>query len=158
MQITITKTEQEFDLTAAWRIIGQIINKPNAVIGLSTGRTTKAMHELVSEIHKKYPFDVSNITLFNIDEITNVPREYVGSCYAMILNEIAAPLGIPEENYIMPPTYSNDFEAECKLFEHRITERGNVDLQILGIGTNGHIGFNQPGTPFESETWVSKMD
>jgi glucosamine-6-phosphate deaminase len=158
MKITITKNEQEFNITAAWRIIAQMLEKPNAVIGLSTGQTTIDMHRIVSEIHKQYPFDVSGITLFNVDELTNLPREYAGSCYTMILNQIAGPLGIPEENFIMPPTMSDNFEEECLLFEKRLAERGGADLQMLGIGSNGHIGINQPGTPFESETWVSPMD
>ena len=158
MKITITKSEEEFDITAAWRIIAQMLEKRNAVIGLSTGQTTIGMHRIVSEIYKKYPFDVSRITLFNVDELTNLPREYAGSCYTMILNQIAGPLGIAEENFIMPPTLSDDFVAESLLFEKRLAERGGADLQMLGIGSNGHIGINQPGTPFESETWVSPMD
>jgi glucosamine-6-phosphate deaminase len=158
MKITITKNEQEFDITAAWRIIGQMLEKPKAVIGLSTGQTTMGMHAAVSAIHAQYPFDVSGITLFNVDELTNLPREYAGSCYTMILNQLAGHLGITEENFIMPPTLSGDFEAECLLFEKRLAERGGADLQMLGIGGNGHIGINQPGTPFESETWVSPMD
>jgi glucosamine-6-phosphate deaminase len=158
MKITITKDEQEFNITAAWRIIAQMLEMPNAVIGLSTGQTTIDMHRIVSEIHAQYPFDVSGITLFNVDELTNLPREYAGSCYTMILNQIVGPLGIPEENFIMPPTMSADFEAESRLFEKRLAERGGADLQMLGIGSNGHIGINQPGTPFESETWVSPMD
>jgi glucosamine-6-phosphate deaminase len=158
MKITIAKNEREFDVTAAWRIIGQMLEKPDSVIGLSTGQTTLQMHAIVSQIHAQYPFDVSRITLFNVDELTNLPREYAGSCYTMILNQIAGPLGIPEENFIMPPTLSDDFEAEARLFEKRLTERGGVDLQMLGLGANGHIGINQPGTPFESETWVSPMD
>ena len=158
MKITISVSEHEFDRIAAWRIIAQMLEKPDAVIGLSTGQTTKEMHEIVSKIFSQYPFDVSRITLFNVDELTNLPREYSGSCYTMILNQLAAPLRIPEENFIMPPTMSHDFEAECKLFEKRLAERGGADLQMLGIGANGHIGINQPGTPFESETWVSPMD
>jgi glucosamine-6-phosphate deaminase len=158
MKITIAKNEREFDVTAAWRIIAQMLKKPDAVIGLSTGQTTINMHAIVSEIFAKYPFDVSRITLFNVDELTNLPREYAGSCYTMILNQLAAPLNIPEENFIMPPTMSDDFENECKIFEQRLAERGGADLQMLGLGTNGHIGINQPGTPFESETWVSPMD
>src|SRR6185312_11015478 len=158
MKITICKDEQEFNITAAWRIIAQMLEKPNAVIGLSTGQTTIDMHRIVSEIYQKYPFDVSNITLFNVDELTNLSRDYAGSCYTMILNQIAGPIGIPEENFIMPPTLSDDFEAEALLFEKRLAERGGADLQMLGIGSNGHIGINQPGTPFESETWVSPMD
>lgn len=158
MKITIAKTEEEFDRIAAWRIIAQMLEKNNAVIGLSTGQTTYGMHAVVSKIYQQYPFDVSNITLFNVDELTNLPREYAGSCYTMILNQLAGPLGIPEENFIMPPTLSDDFENECRIFEARLAERGGADLQMLGIGMNGHIGINQPGTPFESETWVSPMD
>lgn len=158
MKITITRNEQEFDTTAAWRIIAQMLEKANAVIGLSTGQTTIGMHRIVSHIYAQYPFDVSRITLFNVDELTNLPREYAGSCYTMILNQLAAPLGIPEENFIMPPTMSDDFEREARLFEQRLAERGGADLQMLGIGSNGHIGINQPGTPFESDTWVSPMD
>src|SRR6201986_1824795 len=158
MKITITKNEEEFNITAAWRIIAQMLEKPNAVIGLSTGQTTIDMHRIVSDIHKQYPFDVSRITLFNVDELTNLSRDYAGSCYTMILNQIAGPLGIPEGNFIMPPTLSDDFETEALLFEKRLAERGGADLQMLGIGANGHIGINQPGTPFESETWVSPMD
>ena len=158
MKITIAQTEEEFDRMAAWRIIAQMIEKPNAVIGLSTGQTTYGMHAIVSDIFRQYPFDVANISLFNVDELTNLPREYAGSCYTMILNQLAGPLGIPEENFIMPPTLSDDFENECRIFEQRLAERGGADLQMLGIGMNGHIGINQPGTPFESETWVSPMD
>jgi glucosamine-6-phosphate deaminase len=158
MKITIAKTESEFDRIAAWRIIAQMLQKADSVIGLSTGQTTKGMHDIVSEIFGLYPFDISRITLFNVDELTNLPREYSGSCYTMIMNQLAIPLGIPEENFIMPPTMSDNFEAECILFEKRLAERGGADLQMLGIGGNGHIGINQPGTPFESETWVSPMD
>src|SRR5580698_940571 len=135
-----------------------MMEKKNAVIGLSTGQTTINMHGIVAAIYAQYPFDVSRNTLFNVDELTNLPREYAGSCYTMILNQLAGPLGIPQENVIMPPTLSDDFEAECRLFEKRLAERGGADLQMLGIGANGHIGINQPGTPFESQTWVSPMD
>jgi glucosamine-6-phosphate deaminase len=158
MKITIAKDEQEFDRTAAWRIIAMMLEKPNAVIGLSTGQTTMGMHKIVSTIFTQFPFDVSGITIFNVDELTNLPREYSGSCYTMILNQLVAPLGIPEKNFIMPPTMSDDFNMECLLFEKQLAERGGADLQMLGIGSNGHIGINQPGTPFESETWVSPMD
>ncbi|HVY73521.1 MAG TPA: glucosamine-6-phosphate deaminase [Puia sp.] len=158
MKITILDSEKAFDQAAAWRIITQMLMNPESVIGLSTGQTTIGMHRIVSHIHSLYPFDVSRITLFNVDELTNLPREYAGSCYTMILNQLAGPLGIPEENFIMPPTLSDDFEKEARLFEERLAARGGADLQMLGIGANGHIGINQPGTPFESETWVSPMD
>lgn len=158
LKVTIAKNEAEFDRMAAWRIISEMLANPKAVIGLSTGQTTTNMHAIVSDIYRQYPFDVSQITLFNVDELTNLSREYKGSCYTMIKDQIAAPLGIKEENFIMPPTISDDFERESKVFQEELERRGGADLQMLGLGMNGHIGINQPGTPFESETWVSPMD
>lgn len=158
MNIVIAKDEHEFDVMAAWEIIGQMLRKPDSVIGLSTGQTTKNMHAIVSDIYRQYPFDTSRVTLFNVDELTNLPRSYPGCCYTMIAEQIARPLGIPNERFIMPATISSDYEGECRKFQSAIEERGGIDLQMLGLGYNGHIGINQPGTPFGSETWVSPMD
>jgi glucosamine-6-phosphate deaminase len=156
--ITIAKNEAEFDTLAAWRIIREILSHPQAVIGLSTGRTTKNIHAVVRRIYQQYPFDVSGVTLFGVDEVVNVPREYEGACYTMLKNQLIDALGIPEENFIMPPTTSDNWNRDCRLFQETLAERGGIDLQILGLGMNGHLGFNQPGTPFESEMYVSKMD
>jgi len=158
MEITIAKNEREFDTIAAWRIIGQILEKPNSVIGLSTGQTTGRMHQIVSDIYRQYPFPTDQVVLFNVDELTNLDRSYRGSCYSMIYRQLVEPLQIPEEHFIMPPTRSEDFEKECRSFEEKIAAHGGADLQMLGIGWNGHIGINQPGTPFERQTWVSPMD
>ncbi len=158
MKITVCKDEQEFDVTAAWRIIGQMLRKPDSVIGLSTGQTTKNMHAIVSDIYRQYPFDTGRVTLFNVDELTNLPRSYAGCCYTMIAEQIARPLNIPDERFLMPRTLCDDFEAECRNFQQALEARGGIDLQMLGLGYNGHIGINQPGTPFGSETWVSPMD
>ena len=158
MKITVVQNETEFDALAAWRIIGEILNKPKAVIGLSTGRTTKNLHEIIARIYKMYPFDISNLTLFGLDEVTNVPRNYAGACYTMLKTELIDDLGINENNFIMPPTLSDDFGKECIRFQRAIEKRGGIDLQLLGIGENGHLGFNQPGSPFGGETWVTKMD
>jgi glucosamine-6-phosphate deaminase len=76
----------------------------------------------------------------------------------MIRDQLAGPLGIPEKNFIMPPTISDDYHAEAAAFQKALEDRGGVDLQMLGLGANGHIGINQPGTAFGSETWVSPMD
>ncbi|MDR2804179.1 MAG: 6-phosphogluconolactonase [Dysgonamonadaceae bacterium] len=158
MKITIAKNETEFDTIAAWRIVAEILSHPKAVIGLSTGQTTINMHRRVGEIYRQYPFDVSGITLFGVDEITHVPREYFGACYAMLKTQIVDALGLSEPEFLMPPTFSDNFERECRQYEAELEARGGVDLQFLGLGKNGHLGFNQPGTPFESLTWISKMD
>jgi glucosamine-6-phosphate deaminase len=158
MNITIAKNEAEFDRMAAWRIIGEMIRNSHAVIGLSTGQTTKNMHAVVAHVFRLYPFDVEHITVFNVDELTHLPREYKGSCYTLIKEQFVDPLGIKEENFIMPPTLSDDFVRESALFRKALADRGGIDLQVLGLGANGHIGINQPGTPFESLAWVSPMD
>lgn len=158
MKLTVVADEHAFDVAGAWRILMQIMKKGDSVIGLSTGQTTTNMHGVVVNLLKEYPFDVSRTIFLNVDELTNLPRSYAGSCYSMIEQQLIRPLGIPEEHFLMPPTQSDDFPRECMRWEQQISQHGGVDLQILGIGYNGHIGINQPGTPFESETWVSQMD
>lgn len=158
MKVTITKNESEFDCTAAWRIIGEILRKPEAVIGLSTGRTTGNLHRIVGEIYSRYPFDTSAVTFFGLDEVTNVPREYAGACYTMLKTEIIETLGIRDENFLMLPTFSDDFRRDCIAFQEEIARRGGIDLLILGLGENGHLGFNQPQSPFDGEVWVTQMN
>jgi glucosamine-6-phosphate deaminase len=158
MKITIAKNEAAFDTLAAWRVIGEILSNPKAVIGLSTGRTTKNLHQIIAKLYTMHPFDISQVTLFGVDEVINVPREYAGACYTMLKNELIDALGIDENQFIMPQTISDDLDAVCRVFQEAIESRGGADLQLLGLGENGHLGFNQPGSPFESETWITHMD
>lgn len=158
MNITIANDERAFDCTAAWRVIGEILNKPGCVIGLSTGRTTGNLHRIVGEIYSHYPFDVSKTTFVGLDEVTNVPREYAGACYTMLKTELMDTLSVKEENFLMLPTTSDDFHRECIAFQEEIARRGGMDLLILGLGENGHLGFNQPGSPLNGEAWVTKMN
>ena len=109
-------------------------------------------------MHNRTDFDVSQLTFFGLDEVTGVDREYAGACYTMLLTEIVAPLGISADRFLMLPTRSDDFAAECRRFTDEIKHRGGIDLLILGLGENGHLGFNQPGTPLGSEASVASMD
>lgn len=156
--ITITQNEKEFDCTAAWRVIGQLLNKPESVIGLSTGRTTGNLHRLIGEIYTRYPFDVRSATFFGLDEVTNVPRDYAGACYTMLKTELIDALHIREENFLMLPTVSADFAKACRDFRQELARRGGIDLLMLGLGENGHLGFNQPGSPLDGEAWVTRMN
>lgn len=158
MKITIAKSEKEFDCIAAWQIIGEILNKPEAVIGLSTGRTTGNLHRMVGEIYSRYPFNTSAVTFFGLDEVVNVPREYAGACYTMLKTEIIDALGIKDVNFLMLPTVSDDFGKACRVFQEEIAKRGGIDLLILGLGENGHLGFNQPQSPLGGDAWVTKMN
>ena len=156
--ITIANNEAEFDLTASQRIIQQLRDKPDSVIGLSTGRTTGNMHRLVAAQYLEDRFDVSQVTFFGLDEVMNVPRTYAGACYTMLKTEIIDALGIADDHFLMLPTESDDWEAACRQFETELERRGGIDLLMLGLGENGHLGFNQPDTPFGQETWTTHMD
>ena len=156
--ITITENERMFDQTAAAKVTDQIINKPDSVIGLSTGRTTGNMHKLIAVRCKEGEIDTSRVTFFGVDEIINVPREYYGSCYRMIRSEMLDQMGFNDDNFLMLPTASEDFEKACKDFIKEIEKRGGIDLLILGLGENGHLGFNQPYSPFEKKAWVTDMN
>lgn len=156
--ITITTDERAFDCTAAWRVIGTLLANPGAVIGLSTGRTTGNMHRLIAEIYQHYPFNVSQATFFGLDEVTNVPRTYAGACYTMLRNELINALGVAENQFLMLPTQCEDFKKACADFRQEINRRGGIDLLILGLGENGHLGFNQPGSPLGGKAWVTQMN
>ena len=158
MQITITENENNFYKETASRIAEVIREKPEAKIGLSTGRTTKGVHKALTELYQEAPFCCDKVKIFGIDEITNMSRECKASCYYILLHEVILPLGIPMENYIMPDPFAEDFKEECRSFEEKVEKDGGPDLVILGLGENGHLGFNQPGTPFGTTTWLSYMD
>lgn len=158
MKITIANSEREFDCTAAWRVIGQMLARPASVIGLSTGRTTGNMHRLIAEIHKQYPFLVGKTTFFGLDEVTGVSRYYSGACYTMLKTELIDALGVDDDHFLMLPTQCDDFSRACADFRQEIARRGGIDLLMLGLGENGHLGFNQPGSPLGGEAWVTCMN
>lgn len=155
--ITILPDETTFDTVAADRIVAQIKSKVDSVIGLSTGRTTGNMHRLVADRWKQERFDVSRLTLFGLDEVTGVDREYAGACYKMLRTEIADGMNLGEEQLLMLPTRSDDFDRDCHAFCQMLDEKGGADLLILGLGENGHLGFNQPGSDFASGCRTTRM-
>ena len=158
MIVTRTKDEESFYRSTAMRIAETIRNHPCAKIGLSTGRTTKGVHRALVELYQEAPFDCTGIRIFAIDEVTGMSRSCPASCYAILLNEVIRPLGIPMEHFIMPDASAPDLEAECRRFEREVMGGEGPELIILGLGENGHLGFNQPGTPFGAVTHVSYMD
>ncbi len=158
MQIVVADNEIDFYEKAALRIAREIRKNPAAKIGLSTGRTTKGIHGALVRMHRENPFDCSRIRIFGIDEITNMSRECRASCYYILLHEVVEPLGIPLENFRMPDPMAQDLKEQCRLFEESVMSDGGPDLIFLGLGENGHLGFNQPGTPFGRRAWLSRMD
>ena len=158
MKIIITDTENEFFLRSAQAIADIIEEKPAAKIGLSTGRTTKNIHKELVNICCSRGLDCKGLRIFGIDEITNMPRSCKASCWDILLQDVIKPLSIPLEHFIMPDGNAQDLAAECRSFEEKVEEEGGPDFIFLGLGENGHLAFNQPGTPFGSHAALSWMD
>ena len=157
MDIKIFDSPEEVDLFGARMIVELIKSKPSAVIGLSTGRTTKGLHREIVRLYNEERFDISGITFFGQDEVLGVSEQYSGACVRMLRDELIDELGVKDDNFIMLPTESEDPQGACWKFTQTLMERGGVDLLFLGLGENGHLGFNQPGTPFSSRARVSTM-
>ena len=158
MYIRTTLSEADFDHSAAELILTQMKSNPRSVIGLSTGRTTGAMHRILAELWKSDPFDISGITFFEIDEVTGIPASNPWACCTKLRAEVLDALGVTEQQFLTFPTKSDDQEAAGRRFVAELERRGGADLIILGLGENGHLGFNQPGTPFDSRMHLSTMD
>lgn len=158
MTISIANSEQEFYRLAALKVVGQIVSKPTSVIGLSTGRTTLNIHREIVSWCEDHDIDTGRATFLGVDEVTGVDREYRGACYAMLKSQIIGPLGIDDAHFMMIPTRSNDFAADIAAFSRRLADLGGIDLLLLGIGENGHLGFNQPGAAFGAGIHLDKMD
>lgn len=158
MKLSIVSSEAVFDLSAAELILSRMKTNPRDVIGLSTGRTTGSMHRIVSETYSKNPFDVSGLTFLGIDEVTGIPRSNPWACYAKLKAELIGNLDIPDENFLMLPSSPSDIDEIASNFSAELHKRGGIGLLVLGLGENGHLGFNQPGTPFDSRIHLSVMD
>lgn len=157
MRILIDRTPEELDLRAAGMMAEAIRHRPDAVVGLSTGRTTGDIHRAFVRLVRETGLDCSRVTFFGLDEVAGVPREYAGSCYTMLMNEIIGPLGIPGDRFLMLPVESDDYDRDCRAFVEELERRGGVEFLFLGLGENGHLGFNQPGSPFGGGAWLSVM-
>ena len=157
MRVQRLNTPKKLDCATAWLLADTISCHPNAVVGLSTGRTTGDIHRTFVRLCRESGLDCSHVTFFGVDEVAGVPREYDGACYTMLKNELIDPLGIPEDRFLMLPVASDDFERDCREFTAELRRRGGVDLLFLGLGENGHLGFNQPGSPFGAGARLSLM-
>lgn len=154
--LTVTPPE-DFSTACAQVLFDAIAANPKAVIGLSTGRTTGDIHRKLAAMVKETNTDVSHITIFGLDEVTGVSPEYFGSCVWMLERECVTNMGIPAENFLMLPVESENWEEDCAAFTAELQRRGGITLLELGLGENGHIGFNQPGTPFTQRAFRGMM-
>jgi glucosamine-6-phosphate deaminase len=139
---------------AAELFLDAIHRDPGAVLGLPTGRTPIGMYErVIAECSRQYRC-FHDVTTFNLDEYVGIPREHPGSYYTFMKEQLFAHVDIDPRHTHIPDGLATDLETECVRYENAIREAGGLGVTFLGLGANGHIAFNEPGTPFDARTRV----
>lgn len=152
MKIYKAKDYKDMSRKAANIISAQVIMKPNCVLGLATGSTPIGTYDQLVEWYNKGDLDFSEVTTVNLDEYKGLPRTNDQSYYYFMHQHLFDRVNIDPERTNVPNGMEPDAEKECGRYEELIRSLGGVDLQLLGLGHNGHIGFNEPGEAFEKET------
>ena len=152
MKIYKAKDYKDMSRKAANIISAQVIMKPNCVLGLATGSTPIGTYDQLVEWYNMGDLDFSEVTTVNLDEYKGLPRTNDQSYYYFMHQHLFDRVNIDPERTNVPNGMEPDAEKECGRYEELIRSLGGVDLQLLGLGHNGHIGFNEPGEAFEKET------
>ncbi|MGN1400041.1 MAG: glucosamine-6-phosphate deaminase [Bacillus sp. (in: firmicutes)] len=142
---------------AAKKVIGLVRKKPNATLGLATGSTPIGLYQYLVEDHLKNNTTYQEVKTVNLDEYIGLDKEDQNSYFTFMREKLFNHLDIQLSNTNIPNGTADDLEKEAAEYEKHIHDIGGVDLQILGIGHNGHIGFNEPGTAFSSRTHVIEL-
>lgn len=137
--------------TLARRIAAAVTASPTLVLGLPTGRTPLALYRELGRLHAEGT-DFSGVITFNLDEFLGVPPSHPGSYRSFMEEHLFRHVNIPTERHNFLDGAATDPQRECDRYERAIAEAGGIDLQIAGIGTNGHIGFNEPARELQART------
>ena len=152
MKIIRTKDYEEMSRKAANLISAQILLKPDCVLGLATGSTPIGIYDQLVEWNKKGDLDFSTVKTVNLDEYKGLTRDNEQSYYYFMHHHLFDRVNIDEENTHVPNGQVENGDEECLRYEASIESMGGVDLQLLGLGRNGHIGFNEPAADFPKIT------
>lgn len=154
MKVIITVDYDEMSKKAAQIIKKQINEKPNTVLGLATGSTPLGMYNKLIEMYKNSEIDFSQVVTFNLDEYVGLSERHPQSYHYYMYENFFNHININKENIHIPKGISDDFDEECKLYDEAIENAGGIDLQVLGLGVNGHIGFNEPDDYINTKTHI----
>ena len=157
MQIIKAKDYNELSRRAAHVIAAQVILKPNCVLGLATGSSPIGTYKELIEWYNRGDLDFSGVSTVNLDEYKGLNRDNDQSYYYFMYNNLFKHVNIDLARTNIPDGTEPDSDKECARYNNVIKEIGGVDLQLLGLGHNGHIGFNEPGEAFEKETHCVKL-
>ena len=140
----------------AFLIMRSVLEKDAPVLGLATGSSPIGLYKKMIADRNANGTSYKNVTTFNLDEYIGLPRSHDQSYWTFMHENLFDGLNVPEANIHIPNGEAEDMEQECQRYEEEL-KGYTVDLQVLGIGSDGHIGFNEPGTPFESTTHIAEL-
>jgi len=152
VKISVFENERALARTLAVQIAASLGQRPAHVLGLATGRTPIRLYHELATLHAHGQADFSRATTFNLDEFAGIPGTHPGSYRVFMQEHLFSRVNLPAEQIHFLNGAAEDLDAECERYETAIAAAGGIDLQILGIGTNGHIGFNEPARALQART------
>jgi glucosamine-6-phosphate deaminase len=157
MEVIIQRDYDQMSKTAAQIVVDVLNAKPNAVLGMATGSTPLGLYKELVRLHKEQQLDFSRVTTFNLDEYVGLPVNHPQSFHYFMHEHFFRHVNIPLQNINIPSGTTSNYPAFCQWYEKRIEECGGIDLQILGIGSDGHIAFNEPTSSLSSRTRLKTL-
>ncbi len=157
MKFITTQTYEKLSRQAANIISAQVIMKPDCVLGLATGSSPIGVYRQLIDWYNKGDIDFSQVTSVNLDEYVGLTGDHPQSYRYFMQTNFFDHINIKPENTYVPNGVATDTAAECAEYDARIKRFGGIDLQLLGIGLDGHIGFNEPGDCFVTATHVADL-
>jgi glucosamine-6-phosphate deaminase len=157
MKLIIADDYEELSRRAARIIARQIMLRPISVLAMPTGDTPLGMYRELARMATEGLISFSAVITFNLDEYRGLPPEHPQSYYRYMHEHLFENIDIQEQNVHIPNGLAQDVEAECRRYDAEICKHGGIDLQVLGIGVNGHIGFNEPGSDWGMSTTLVKL-
>lgn len=151
-RVTIYHSDRVAARALAHRIADAVIAKPRLVLGLPTGRTPVALYSELAALAARGAVDFTSVTTFNLDEFLGIQHSHPGSYRQFMEKHFFSRVNVAPARINFLDGSAADPERECARYERVITEAGGIDLQVLGIGTNGHIGFNEPAPELDART------
>jgi glucosamine-6-phosphate deaminase len=152
MRIIKVKNYDEVSVKTANLILGQVNLKPDAVLGLATGGSPVGAYKKIVEAYNNGEVDFSGVTTINLDEYRGIKRSHAQSYWSFMHENLFQYINVKEDHIFIPDGENPDSEEVCKAYDKVIEAAGGIDMQLLGIGLDGHIGFNEPADHFEKNT------
>ena len=157
MKVFIRNDYDEVSELAAQMVARTMNSKPDAVLGLATGSTPLGLYKELVTMHKSGALDFSQTTSFNLDEYVGLGRDDPQSYHHFMHENLFQHINISPQNIYIPSGTTDNYEAFCQWYENQIIKCGGIDLQILGVGTDGHIAFNEPSSSLGSRTRIKTL-